>query len=75
MATGKVAIFFCHMFVIVVLGAYSTKIAPVGQTDSQAPQSMHAEASITYLSSPGEMQPTGHSPEQAPQLMQVSLIL
>ena len=47
----------------------------MGQTAAQAPHSMQAEASITYLPSPSEMAETGHSAEQAPQLMQSSVIL
>jgi hypothetical protein len=43
--------------------------ASTGQTAAQLPQSMHWLSSITYLSSPSEMQPTGHSGSQAPQLM------
>jgi hypothetical protein len=35
---------------------------------------MQAAASITYLVSPAEMQLTGHSGSQAPQLMQSSLM-
>ena len=36
---------------------------------------MHVSGSITYFESPGEMQETGHSAEQAPQFMQLSFIL
>lgn len=48
--------------------------APTGQTFAQEPQSMHALSSMMYLVSPAEMQLTGHSGSQAPQLMQSSLI-
>jgi len=48
--------------------------APTGQTFAQEPQSMQAPSSITYFVSPAEMQLTGHSGSQAPQLMQSSLI-
>jgi hypothetical protein len=54
---------------------YSASIAPVGQAASQAPQSRHASASITYLPSPSEIAPTGHSPAHAPHIMQASVIL
>lgn len=48
--------------------------ASTGQTPAQAPHSIHSSASITYRSSPSEIQDTGHSASQAPQLIQSSLI-
>jgi len=54
---------------------YSGFGAPTGQTLAQLPQSMHASASITYLSSPSLIASTGHSAAQAPQLMHSSEIL
>jgi len=50
------------------------EIASTGQTGAQAPQSMQAAGSISYLEPPAEMQLTGHSAAQTPQLMQLSLI-
>ena len=54
---------------------YSAPGAPTGQTLAQAPQSMHLPGSISYLSAPAEIAPTGHSASHAPQLMQSLLIL
>ena len=48
--------------------------ASTGQTDAQAPQSMQASASITYLVSPAVIALTGHSGSQAPQLIHESSI-
>ena len=48
--------------------------ASTGHTFAQAPHSMHASASITYMLSPAEIHDTGHSDSHAPQLMQESLI-
>jgi hypothetical protein len=53
---------------------YSGCGASTGQTLLQAPHSIQADASITYLSSPADIQLTGHSDSQAPQLMQASVI-
>lgn len=44
---------------------YSAAIAPVGQADSQAPQSMQ-ESVTTYLVSPSSMAPVGQVLAQAP---------
>jgi hypothetical protein len=54
---------------------YSGCGASTGQTPLQAPHSIQTSASITYLSSPADIQLTGHSASQAPQLIQASLIL
>lgn len=48
--------------------------APTGQVPAQAPQSMQASASITYLPSPSEIAFTGQPSAQAPQAMQSSEI-
>jgi hypothetical protein len=50
-------------------------IASVGQVDAQLPQSMHLSGSIQRASFFSLMAVTGHSPSQAPQLMQASVIL
>lgn len=57
-----------------LLSSYCGCGASTGQTDEQAPQSMHASASITYFVSPAVIALTGHSGSQAPQLMQASSI-
>ena len=49
-------------------------MASTGQTDAQAPQSMHFAGSMLYLS-PSLMASTGHSPWQLPQAMHLSVIL
>ena len=49
-------------------------IAPVGQASAHVPQSTHASASITYLPSPSEIAPDGHSPAQEPHITQSSVI-
>ena len=54
---------------------YSSSGAPTGQTPAQVPQEIHADASITNLSSPCDMHPTGHSAAQAPQDIHLSVIL
>jgi hypothetical protein len=54
---------------------YSSSGAPTGQTPAQVPQEIHADASITNLSSPCEIHPTGHSAAQAPQEIHLSVIL
>ena len=53
---------------------YSSTIEPVGHVAAQVPQPRHASASISYLSSPSVIAPTGHSPAQAPHFTQPSLI-
>ncbi len=50
-------------------------IASTGQADEQAPQSMHADSSITYVLSPAEIAETGHSPSHEPQEIHASEIL
>lgn len=55
--------------------SYSGCGAPTGQTLAHVPQSMQVPASITYLESPAEIQDTGHSASQAPQLMHSSEIM
>ena len=50
-------------------------IASVGQLDAQAPQSMHLSGSMTRASFFSLIADTGHSPSQAPQLTQASVIL
>jgi hypothetical protein len=54
---------------------YSSEIASTGQTATHDPQLTHVAASIMRLSSFSLIQLTGHSPSQAPQLMQASEIL
>ena len=53
---------------------YSAAGAETGHTPAHAPHSMQESASITYLPSPAEIQETGHSASQAPQLMHSSEI-
>ena len=53
---------------------YSSVMEPVGQVAAQVPQPRQASASISYLSSPSVIAPTGHSPAQAPHFTQPSLI-
>ena len=53
---------------------YSSTGASTGHAPAQAPQSMQASASITYIESPAEIAFVGHSSMQAPQLMHESLI-
>ncbi len=54
---------------------YSALGASTGQASAQAPHSMQASASITYLPSPSEIASTGHSAAQAPHEMQASSIM
>jgi hypothetical protein len=54
---------------------YSASGAPIGQTPAQVPHSIQADASITYLSSPCEIQLIGQALAQAPQLIHLSEIL
>ena len=54
---------------------YSAWGAATGQASAQAPHSMQASASITYLPSPSEIASTGHSAAHAPQEMQSSLMM
>lgn len=58
-----------------LISFYSSQGAPTGQTPSQVPQDIHADASITNLSSPCEIHPTGHSAAQAPHDIHLSVIL
>ena len=52
---------------------YSAEIAPVGHTDSQAPQSM--QASVTsYFASPSTIAPAGQVDSQEPHFTHSSLI-
>lgn len=53
--------------------SYSAEIAPVGQTDSQAPQSMQASP-ITYLLSPSSIAPVGQVAAQEPHITHSSEI-
>lgn len=53
---------------------YSWVIVLTGQPAAQLPQSMHLSASITYLSSPMLIAPTGQVLSHAPQEMQSSPI-
>ncbi len=53
------------------LSIYSGCGASTGQTLAQAPQSIQASASITYIS-PGDIASTGHSGSQAPHAIHVS---
>ena len=66
--------FAACIFLCKVIFNYSALIAPVGQAPSQAPQSMHAEASTTYFPSPSAIAPTGQVDEHDPQLTQLSSI-
>jgi len=50
------------------------EIASVGQTGTQAPQSMQRSASILYCVSPWLIAPVGHSPSQLPQEIHASEI-
>jgi hypothetical protein len=50
-------------------------IASTGHELAQAPQSVHFAGSMTYLSAPSEMAPTGHSGWHAPQAMHSSEIV
>jgi hypothetical protein len=54
---------------------YASWGAPTGQSSAQAPQPMHASASISYLPSPSLIAPTGQESTQAPQDTQSSVIL
>ena len=45
---------------------YSSSGASTGQTPAQVPQLIQADWSITNLSSPWEIHPTGHSAAQPP---------
>lgn len=49
--------------------------ASTGQTPAQVPHPIQADASITYLSSPCEIHPTGQFAAHAPQLIHFSVIL
>jgi len=57
------------------LKIYSASIASDGQTETQAPQSMHFSASMVYFGSPSEIASTGHSGLQLPQAVHLSVIL
>ena len=50
------------------------EIEPVGQVAAHAPHSTHISGLISYFPSPSLIAPTGHSPAQAPQDTQPSLI-
>jgi len=50
-------------------------MAPSGQADSQAAQSMHFSASIEYLGSPFTMASDGQVSKQVPHALHFSLIL
>jgi len=50
-------------------------IASTGQTETQAPQSMHLSESITLFDPSSFIASTGQLESQAPQLIQSSLIL
>ena len=52
---------------------YSGLIDSEGQTDAQAPQSIHFSPSMTKIS-PSEMASTGHSATHVPHATQLSLI-
>ena len=52
---------------------YSATIAPVGQTDSQEPQSTQASVT-TYLVSPSSIAPVGQVPAQEPHFTHSSVI-
>jgi len=54
---------------------YPAKMASFGHASAQAPQSVQASASITYLSAPSLMASLGHSLSQAPQLTQSSVMV
>lgn len=53
------------LFLLNCPGNYSAEIAPVGQADSQAPQSMQ-ESVTTYFVSPSSIAPVGQVLAQAP---------
>jgi len=57
------------------LFSYSGWGASTGHTLLQVPHSIQIVSSIIYLSSPADIQLTGHSGSQAPQLIQASVIL
>ena len=50
-------------------------MAPTGHTEAQDPQLTHESSLMTLLSSTSEMASDGHSPSQAPQLMQASVAI
>ncbi len=50
------------------------RLQPEGQASTQVPQSMHVSASMTYLVSPSEIAPVGHSPTQDAHITQSSEI-
>lgn len=50
-------------------------IASTGQVATHAPQSMQVPSSQTDLSPSIDKAPTGHTPVQAPQPMQMSLLI
>jgi len=54
---------------------YSSTGALTGQVPAHEPQPIQADWSITNLSSPSDMQPTGHSAAQAPHDIHASVIL
>ncbi len=66
------ALLFC--LILKMWNDYSAEITPAGHPPSQAPQSIHVSASITYLSAPSEIAPTGQAPAQAPHIKHPSLI-
>ena len=54
---------------------YSSSGASTGQTPAHVPHPIHVASSITYLSSPCDIHPTGHSAAHAPQDIHLSVIL
>jgi uncharacterized protein involved in high-affinity Fe2+ transport len=59
-----------------ILLSYSASSgALTGHTPAQVPHPIQEFLSITYVVSPCDMHPTGHSAAQAPQLIHLSVIL
>jgi len=50
-------------------------MAPLGHIASQAPQSVHVSASITYFGSPSEIASNAHSLTHDPHMVHSSVIL
>jgi len=54
---------------------YAGWMASLGHTSTQEAQSVHLAASITMLPAISEIEPSGHSLSQAPQLMHSSVLI
>ena len=76
--TKALALGLAAMMVLGGCGGASTETKAPEETSAEKPQQQQEQSepgSISYLSAPAEIAPTGHSASHAPQLMQSLLIL